>query len=36
MTDFELGTAADLQLMKDLAHRVTAVCPGLVNGDAAR
>ncbi|MFE3019164.1 GNAT family N-acetyltransferase [Streptomyces sp. NPDC059256] len=34
MTDFELLTAADVQLMQALAQRVTASCPTLVNGDA--
>ncbi|MFF7198774.1 MULTISPECIES: GNAT family N-acetyltransferase [unclassified Streptomyces] len=35
MTDFELLTAADVQLMQDMAQRVTAVRPDLVNTDAS-
>ncbi len=34
MTDFELVTAADVQLMQGLAQRVTATRPDLVNSDA--
>jgi hypothetical protein len=35
MTTFELVTAADVQLMQDLARRVTATRPDLVNSDAS-
>jgi GNAT superfamily N-acetyltransferase len=35
MDDFDLVTAADVQLMQDLAQRVTAVRPDLVNSDAS-
>jgi GNAT superfamily N-acetyltransferase len=35
MTNFELVTAADVQLMQDLAQRVTATRPDLVNSDAS-
>lgn len=35
MDDFELVTAADVDLMQDLAQRVTAVRPDLVNCDAS-
>ncbi|MFI6642694.1 GNAT family N-acetyltransferase [Streptomyces sp. NPDC050504] len=35
MDDFDHVTAADLRLMQDLAQRVTAVRPDLVNSDAA-
>jgi hypothetical protein len=35
MTSVELVTAADLQLMQDLAQRVTAMRPDLVNSDAS-
>jgi GNAT superfamily N-acetyltransferase len=35
MGDFDLVTAADVQLMQGLAQRVTAVRPDLVNTDAA-
>jgi hypothetical protein len=34
MGDFDLVTAADVQLMQGLAQRVTAVRPDLVNSDA--
>ncbi|MGH3435510.1 MAG: GNAT family N-acetyltransferase, partial [Sciscionella sp.] len=34
MTDFEVVTAADVQLMQGLAQRVTAARPDLVNADA--
>lgn len=34
MTDFDLVTAADVQLMQGLAQRVTATRPDLVNSDA--
>ena len=33
--DFDLVTAADVQLMQGLAQRVTAVRPDLVNSDAS-
>jgi hypothetical protein len=33
MTNFELVTAADVQLMQGLAQRVTATRPDLVNSD---
>jgi hypothetical protein len=33
-SNFDLVTAADVQLMLGLAQRVTAVCPDLVNSDA--
>jgi GNAT superfamily N-acetyltransferase len=35
MRDFDLVTAADIRLMQDLAQRVTAVRPDLVNSDAS-
>jgi GNAT superfamily N-acetyltransferase len=35
MTDVELVTAADVQLMQGLAQRVTAIRPDLVNSDAS-
>jgi len=35
MGDFDLVTAADVQLMQGLAQRVTAVRPDLVNSDAS-
>ncbi|MER6262844.1 GNAT family N-acetyltransferase [Streptomyces sp900105245] len=35
MDDFERLTAADVELMQDLAQRVTAVRPDLVNSDAS-
>src|SRR6266852_3381312 len=35
MTDVELVTAADVQLMQGLAQRVTAIRPNLVNSDAS-
>jgi GNAT superfamily N-acetyltransferase len=35
MANFELVTAADVQLMQDLAQRVTATRPELVNSDAS-
>jgi GNAT superfamily N-acetyltransferase len=35
MAKFELVTAADVQLMQDLAQRVTATRPDLVNSDAS-
>lgn len=35
MTNFEPVTAVDLRLMQDLAQRVTAIRPDLVNSDAA-
>lgn len=35
MTDFELVTAADVQLMQGLAQRVTAVRPDLISGGAS-
>src|SRR5882762_6910619 len=35
MTNVELVTAADVQLMQDLAQRVTATRPDLVNSDAS-
>ena len=34
MGDFDLVTAADVQLMQGLAQRVTAIRPDLVNSDA--
>ncbi len=35
MSEFELVTAADIHLLQDLAQRVTAVRPDLVNSDAS-
>jgi hypothetical protein len=35
MTNVELVTAADVQLMQGLAQRVTATHPDLVNSDAS-
>ena len=35
MTNFELVTAADVQLMQGLAQRVTATRPDLMNSDAS-
>jgi hypothetical protein len=35
MTDFELLTAADVQLMQGLAQRVTAVRPELISAGAS-
>ena len=35
MANFELVTAADVQLMQGLAQRVTATRPDLVNSDAS-
>jgi hypothetical protein len=35
MGDFDLVTATDVQLMQDLAQRVTALRPDLVNSDAS-
>jgi hypothetical protein len=35
MANFELVTAADVQLMQGLAQRVTATHPDLVNSDAS-
>ena len=35
MSEFDLVTAADVLLMQDLAQRITAVHPDLINGDAS-
>jgi GNAT superfamily N-acetyltransferase len=35
MGDFDLVTAADVRLMQDLAQRVTAIRPDLINSDAS-